>query len=426
MLETNVIIYILSIIVLILLSAFFAASETGLTAASGAKIHKLKSNGEKRAKKILALRDNKDHLISTLLLGNNAVNILSSALATSVAISLYGNQGVVYATILMTFLVLIFGEIIPKTYALYHAEKVSLRVVPLVSFIMKLMSPLTKLIQLIANGIMIVFRIQKTSDDVLSASEEILGAIDMHHAEGGVEKEDRDMLASILDLERIEIKDIMIHRKHILSIDANLPIDEIVSLVIDNVHTRIPLWKGKPENVIGILHARALLAALRQHSGNVDELDILQIAAKPWFVPETNTIGNQLLQFREKKMHLALVVNEYGDLVGLVTLEDILEEIVGEIEDEHDNRHQHIRKLAKKGWYEVSGEVTVRDLNRELGWKMPDQFAATIAGYLIHELKYIPEQGEEGKISGFYYKILKKNNNHISRVHLKRVVKKNS
>ena len=421
--ELTLVIYLTSIVFLILISAFFSGSETALTAASSARIHKLKTSGNKRAVVITKLRDNKDSLIGAILLANTAVNIIASALATSFTIQFLGDKWVIYETILMTFLVLVFGEVLPKTYAFYNAEKVSLVLAPILYRFVWLVTPITSMVQKLVNTILLLFGITKEGEKMVSPSEELRGAIDLHHAKGEVVKHDRDMLASILDLERVEVKDIMIHRKYITSINIDLPVVDIVDQVLDNRFTRIPLWRDKPENVVAILHAKALLTAMRNHAGDLEDLNIQKIASAPWFVPETNALGSQLLQFREKRSHLALVIDEYGDLVGLVTLEDILEEIVGDIGDEHEANLAGIKSVGKAGAYIVYGDMSIRDINRELGWKLPEKHAATIAGLLIHELEYIPEEGEEGKIASISFKILKKEDNRIARIRLKKIGK---
>lgn len=414
------IVYLVSVGVLICISAFFSSSETALTAASSARIHKLKTSGNRRALVITKLRDDKDGLIGAILLANTAVNIIASALATSFTIRFLGEEWIIYETIVITFMVLIFGEVLPKTYAFYNAEKVSLVLAPVLYRFVWIVTPVTSLVQKIVNGILALCGITKEGQNMVSPSEELRGAIDLHHAKGEVVKQDRDMLASILDLERVEVKDIMIHRKYITSINIDLPVAEIVEQVLDNRYTRIPLWREKPENVVAILHAKALLIAMRNHVGGLEDLNIEKIASAPWFVPETNSLGSQLLQFREKRSHLALVIDEYGDLVGLVTLEDILEEIVGDIEDEHDATLAGIKSVGKGGSYIVYGDMSIRDINRELGWKLPEKHAATIAGLLIHELEYIPEVGEEGHIGSIAFKILKKEDNRIARIKLKK------
>jgi Mg2+/Co2+ transporter CorB len=414
---------IISIVVLIFTSAYFSAAETGLTALSRARIHKLKISGNKRAAIVTKIRIDKEKLIGTLLLGNNAVNILASSVATSAAIGYLGEEkGVIFSSVAMTVIVLVFAEVLPKTYAFYHAEKVALRVAPSLLLLIKLFTPFTKLIEIIVNFLMWVMRVKNKSENILSPIDELRGAIELHHHEGKVVKRDKDMLRGILDLSETEVEDVMVHRKNIYSIDINQPTADIITNVLDSRFTRIPLWKDKPDNIVGVLHAKALLKALRSYAGDVDDLKIMDIAIKPWFVPETNTLSNQLYQFREKRNHMALVVDEYGALVGLVTLEDILEEIVGHIDDEHNNGSLGIKKL-KDSSYRIKGDNTLRDINRHLDWHLPDDGATTIAGLIINESERIPAVGEEFIYHGFWFKVDKKKNNQITSVLVKKIGK---
>jgi len=409
--ELTLVIYIILIVILICISGFFSGSETGLTAVSRAKIYKLRTSGDKRAILVTRLRANKDRLIGTILLGNNAVNILASALATSVAIKLYGEGGVIYATIIMTFIVLIFAEVLPKTFALYHAETVSLFVARPLTILSKLLFPITNIVQKMVATFLTILGINKAYDDPKSV-EELKGAIDLHHHEGRVVKGEKDMLQSVLDLSKTEVDEVMIHRKNIFSLNADEPPSEIIAKILDSDHTRIPLWRDDPDNVVGVLHVKALLRGLRLYDGDIDEINIMDMASNPWFVPETNTLDNQLYQFRKKRTHMALVVDEYGALVGLVTLEDILEEIVGQIEDEHDQVGRQIRAL-KSGKYRIEGETTIRDINRQLEWNLPDAEATTIAGLIMHNAESIPDEGQEFKFDGCWFKVEKKEENQI-------------
>lgn len=417
--DASLIFPLLFVFILIVFSAFFSGSETGLTAVSKAKIHKLKISGDKRAAMVHKLRKNKDSLIGTILLGNNAVNILASALATSFAIKIYGQQGVVYVTIVMTLLVLIFAEVLPKTYAFYNAEKIALKVAPTLTIFVKIFSPFTNAIQKIVDALMVIMGVTKKSDEALSI-EELKGAIDLHHHEGGVVKRDRYMLRSILDLAEMEVKDVMVHRKNIISLDIDQPTEEIVTNILDNQYSRIPLWQEKPDNIVGVLHVKALLKSLRLFDGEIAELNIMEIAAKPWFVPETNSLSNQLFQFREKRNHISIVVDEYGALVGLVTLEDVLEEIVGHIEDEHDDVVKGIKKL-KNGSYRMNGDVTIRDINRQLDWNLPDENATTIAGLVIHEAESIPDEKAVFTFYNFEFIVEKKKDNQITSLIVRKI-----
>ncbi len=414
---------LLSIFLLILISGFFSGSETGLTAASKGKIHKLKTSGDKRAGLVSKLREDKEGLIGTILLGNNAVNILASAIATSIAIKYFGEQGVVYVTFIMTMLVLIFAEVLPKTYAFYNAEKVSLFVARPLTVLVKVLSPITNSVQKMVDIVMKMAGVTIGGEEDFEVADELRGAIDLHHQEGKMIKREKDMLRSVLDLAALEVEEVMIHRKNIFSIDVKDAPSEIITKVLDSSFTRIPLWDEKPDNIVGVLHAKALLKALRSYEGDIEELDILSIANKPWFVPETNTLSNQLHQFCDKRNHIAMVVDEYGALVGLITLEDVLEEIVGQIDDEHDD----ITSIAKKlpnGSYRVKGEATIRDVNRRMDWDLPDEEANTIAGLVMHESESIPEVNQEFEFYGFNFKIEKKKNNQITSILVKKIKNK--
>lgn len=404
------------VFLLIFVSGYFSGSETGLTAASRAKIHNLKQSGNKRAAQVERLRNQKERLIGTILLGNNAVNILASALATSVAIKLYGDDGVLYVTIVLTFTILIFAEVLPKTFAFQNPEKVSLLSAPLMSLLVKILSPITAMVQM---GVDMLLRGNKVLDED-SSLDELRGTIELHHHEGQVIKRDRDMLGSILDLSHTEVKDVMIHRKNIVSMNVQMPALDIISLVLDNRHTRIPVWQDKPENIVGVLHVKALLQTLRSFEGKIDEIDILEMASEPWFIPETTMLNDQLFRFRQRRNHMAMVVDEYGNLVGLVTLEDILEEIVGHIYDEYDIAAQGIKRIAN-GKIEVFGEITIRDLNRAMDWSLPDDDAATIAGLVIHHAETIPEEGQQFEFFGFQFLVLKREQNQITRLQMQQL-----
>lgn len=414
--EESILLQLAGVIILIIISAFFSSAETGLTAVSKARIYKLKMGGDKRAEIVNRLRNDKDALIGTLLLGNNAVNIVASAIATSLAISLYGDEGLVYATFIMTIMVIVFAEVLPKTYAFYNAEKTSLFVARPLLLCVRLFSPITKFVQFVVDVCMKMFGMSKTNAHILTASEELRSAIEMHHREGSFVKRERDMLGSILDLTETEVGDIMVHRKKMLTVNIDQPPDKLITQVLSKTHTRIPVWKDRPDNIIGVLHTKSLLKLIYKTKGKVDSAEILKLVVPPWFVPKTNILSNQLMQFRKKHMHMAIVVDEYGDLVGLITLEDILEEIVGQINDEHDNPLAAKLKRFKSGQIEIDGEMSIRDLNRQMDWSLPDDIANTIAGLIIHESETIPNIGEKFIFHNFAFKILNRNGNQITKV----------
>ncbi|MGC6472805.1 MAG: HlyC/CorC family transporter [Parvibaculales bacterium] len=406
----------LFIFFLILISGFFSGSETALTATSRARIHRLQEEGDRRAKSVTFLLLQKERLISAILLGNNLVNILASALATQLFLTMFGEAGVIYATMVMTVIVVIFAEVLPKTYAIMNPDKVALRVATALRLVVLVFSPFTWGLGRITTGFMRLVGVDRSNGDALvPAHEEIRGAIDLHHQEEGVTKGDRDMLGGILDLKDLTVGEVMVHRKNMQMIDIDRPQEEIINAVLDSPYTRIPLWQEDPENIVGVLHAKNVLRALAQTQKTGSSMDIPSLMSSPWFVPETTDLGDQLTAFRARKQHFSLVIDEYGALMGLITLEDILEEIVGQIEDEHDEPDA-VFEAAEDGSLVVDGDITIRDLNRETGWALPDEEAITIAGLVIHEARTIPRPGQVFMFHGLRFKILERTRNQIKRL----------
>jgi Mg2+/Co2+ transporter CorB len=404
---------ILVIIGLIACSAFFAAAETALTAASRPKMHGLEGEGNRRAGVVNRLRLHMEQVIGTLLLGNNLVNIMSSALATGVLIEIFGARGVVYATGVMTVLIVVFGEVMPKTYAINNADRLALSVAPAMQALVRLVSPIIRVMQIFVRAILRLMGARVTADlGAESAEAELRGAIDLHADATGEEKESGAMLHSILDLGDVIIGDIMVHRSNLSTIDADQSPEKIVEAALASPHTRLPIWRGEPDNIIGVLHAKALLRAVQANAGKLDDIDVVGLALPPWFVPESTSLLAQLRAFRSRREHFALVVDEYGALMGIVTLEDIIEEIVGDIEDEHDVNVTGVKREAD-GTYLVDGTVTIRDLNREFDWHLPDDDVATIAGLVLHEARRIPEPGQVFVFHGFRFEVLERQRNQI-------------
>ena len=405
-----------AIFILLVLSAFFSGSETALTAASKPLMHQMELGGNRRAGLVNRMMEKKERLIGAILLGNNLVNILASALATSLLIATFGEAGVVYATIGMTLLVLIFSEILPKTYAFRNASRAALAVSPLINFILIVLSPFVYSINLLVKGIFFLFRVDLNAEDVYhSPTEEIRGTIEMHADHDDVEQH-RHMLKSVLDLADVQVGEIMIHRRMVATLNAGNSIEKIITEVLASPHTRIPIWKGNQDNIVGVLHVKALLREIRAHESagkSIDDIDITSIAAKPWFVPEYTLLSDQLQAFRSRREHFSLVVDEYGSLLGIVTLEDILEEIVGDISDEHDVSVPGVH-LHPDGSFVVQGDVTIRDLNRQFDWHLPDEEAATIAGLILHEARRIPEVGQSFMFHRFRFEIMRRHNQQIT------------
>ena len=407
-----------AVFLLLCLSAFFSGSETALTAASRARMHNLERDGDKpeteRAAVVLKLLDVKDRLIGALLLGNNLVNIMASALATSVLIKIFGDAGVVYATLVMTFLVLIFAEVLPKTYAINNADKMSLKIAPVVRVLVAVLSPITGFIIKIVQKTMALFGVD-VNETTVGHHELLRGVIEMHQGEDQETHEERAMLRSILDLPDVSVEDIMIHRKDVLMIDADQPAADIIAEVLDSPYTRLPLWREKNDNIIGILHTKLLLREWHRCDGDVKKINIEDATLAPRFIPETATLYDQLQEFRAKREHFAVVVDEYGVFMGVVTLEDILEEIVGEIDDEYDISVRGVRPQLD-GSYIVEGKVTIRDLNREFEWRLPDEEYSTIAGLVLFEAQRIPNIGQTFMFHDFRFEVLRKQRNQITQL----------
>ena len=405
----------LAIVGLLCLSAFFSGSETALTATSRARMLQLeKDKDDARARRVNFLIEDRESLIGAILLGNNLVNILASMIAGQLFESLLGGNSVLWATLVMTFLVLVFAEVMPKTYALSNPDRFALAVSLPIRTVVTLFAPVVAGVQAVVRGVLRLVG-ARVEGPVLSSHDELRGAIALHHEEGGVVKDDRDMLGGVLDLRELQIDEIMVHRKNILMIDADQTAAEIVAEALHSPHTRLPLYRGEMENIVGVLHARDLARALLEASGDAATLDISGVMREAWFVPETTTVQDQLNAFREKREHFALVVDEYGALMGLVTLEDILEEIVGEIEDEHDVAVQGVAP-AEDGQWIVDGSLTIRDLNRALDWELPDEEAVTVAGLVMHESRTIPEQGQVFSFHGIRFEVTGRRRNQITQL----------
>ena len=411
---------ILVILLLILASAFFSSAETALTAASDARMRQLAGKGNIRAELVERLRDDRERLIGSILIGNNAVNVIASALATSVFISLLDDAGVLWATLTMTVILVVFAEVVPKTYALNNSDKYALMIAPAVRAIVIILSPLSIALRMLANSLIGTRRNQEADRE-----EELRGMIELHGADGNADdRETQAMLSSVLDLNEISVEQIMTHRAGVKMVDADSDLESLLRDVLASPHTRHPVYSGNPDNIIGVLHVKDLLRAVgeqparKKEAPQRDGRGLLQdIASEPYFVPETTLLFDQLQAFRTRREHFAVVVDEYGDLQGIVTLEDILEEIVGDIDDEHDVDLAGLTAQADGSWI-VDGAVTIRDLNRALGWQLPDEDASTIAGLVLYESRTIPRPGQEFRFHEIRFRILKRDGNKLTSLRL--------
>ncbi|HLX97453.1 MAG TPA: HlyC/CorC family transporter [Roseiarcus sp.] len=409
--------YVLDIVVIALsvfAAAFFAGAETALTAASRARMHALEMAGDDRAKLVTRLIGMRGRLISAMLLGGQFVTIGSSAIATSVLLQVLGERGVWAATVIMTAVIVVFGEVMPKTIAIAYPDRVSLTIAPLVLFFVRIFGPIVAAVEALVRGVLRLSGVSLVDlDSGVSGHDELMGAVDILHREGEVERDERDMFGGLLELSEIPVADVMVHRTKMRMIDADLPPDELVREVIASPYTRMPVWRGEPDNIIGVLHAKDLLRAYVAAGGDASKLKIADLRLEPWFIPESTTLLDQLQAFLRGKTHSALVVDEYGVVQGLITLEDIIEEIVGDIRDEHDVAVQGMRK-QRDGSVVADGATTIRELNRAMDWNLPDDEAATVAGLVIHEARSIPEPRQTFSFHGFRFEVLRRQKNRIA------------
>jgi len=324
----------------------------------------------------------------------------------------------------MSVVVIVFAEVLPKTAAISAPERIALGVARPVFWVVKIFGPVLAGIERLVKWILRPFGIRVGEDQsIIAPHEEIRGTVDLLHREGSVEKHDRDMMGGLLDLSELTVADVMVHRTEMATIDAGQPAEEIIAAALKSEYTRIPLWRNTPENIVGILHAKDLLRAIQSAGGDISQIDIMAIALPPWFVPDIRALSEQLKAFRRRKTHFALVVDEYGEVEGLVTLEDILEEIVGDISDEHDIPVPGLRPQPD-GSVNVDGAVPIRDLNRAMEWNLPDAEATTIAGLVIHEARSIPDVGQSFTFHGFRFSVLRKQRNRITALRIMPLVRK--
>jgi Mg2+/Co2+ transporter CorB len=407
---------VLVIIFSLALSAFFAAGETSLTATSRARMTALERQGNPAARLINRLLASRERLIGAMLIGNNIVNIGASALTTTIFVALFGDAGVLYATATMSVLVVVFAEVLPKTIAVAKPDRTALLLARPVAIMVAVLGPILSAIEAFIRGLLRLFGVRiEENQPILSATEELRGAVDLLEEEGAVVKDEADMFGGLLDLSELEVSDVMVHRTNMHSVNVALPAPEILQEVLASNNTRLPIWRDSPENIIGILHAKDVLRALAAAHGDPTKLDFAKIATEPWFVPDTTSLADQLKAFRARKAHVALVVDEYGEVMGLVTLEDILEEIVGDISDEHDVQLHGVRPQPN-GSIVVEGSVPVRDVNRAMDWRLPDEDATTVAGLVIHEAQTIPDPGQAFTFHGYRFEVMRRHRNRITQL----------
>lgn len=413
--DTSLILFLFLIAALIALSGFFSGSETALTAVSRARMHQLEKEGSSAAGEVNRLVADKERMIGAILFGNTFLNILISSLTTAALASRYGERAVFITAVVMTLIILVFAEVLPKTLAIARTDRFALNVAWLLRVTVGLLAPIVGFVQILVWKLLGLFGVQQQESVMfVEPHEEIRGTVEVHHKEGTVEREHRDMLSGVLDLRELKIGDVMVHRKNMVAIDAVQTQEEIFNALIAANHSRVPLWRESPDNIVGILHTKDVMGEFVRRKGALRGFDILSLMTEPWFVPDTTTLEEQLGAFRERRSHFALVVDEYGALQGLITREDIFDEIFGDIPDEHEAAVRKGIRPQADGSYIVDGATPIRELNRELDWNLPDEEATTIAGLVIHEARTIPEPRQRFAFYGFKFEILRRQRNQIT------------
>jgi Mg2+/Co2+ transporter CorB len=316
----------------------------------------------------------------------------------------------------MTLLILVFAEVLPKTLAIARTQRFALAAAYFLRPIVGVLAPVVRTVQFFVWRVLALFRVQQQEEPeaILPPHEDIRGTVELHHMEGTVEREHRDMIGGILDLSELKVGDAMTHRKTIAMIDADRPAAELLDDIVAAKHTRVPVWRNSPDNIIGVLNTKDVVRELVRRRGSLQDFNIAPLLAEPWFVPETMTLEEQLAAFRQRRSHFALVVDEYGALQGLITLGDILEEIFGDIPDEYAAAEPSGIRPQPDGSYLIDGMLAIRDLNRSLEWNLPDEEATTIAGLVIHEARAIPDVGQRFAFHGYTFEVVRRQRNQIT------------
>jgi len=413
--DTSLVISFAAIVALVSAGAFFAGSETALTAVSRGKMHQLEKDGSRAAASVNRLIGNRERLIGALLLGNTFVNILASSLATSVLEDRLGHRAVAVVTVLMTLLILVFAEVLPKTLAIARTDRFALTVAGAVRGVVAVLAPIVRTVQLFVWEVLRLFGVkEEDAETAAEAHDEIRGTVFLRHQEGTVERESRDMISGVLDLRELTAGDVMIHRKSMMTVSIDQSAEQIVRALMMTHHARVPVWRGQPENIVGVLKTKDMVRAVLANRGILKDLDIAALVTPPWFVPETMALEEMLDAFREQRSHFALVVDEYGVILGLVTREDILDEVFGRISDATGDMAQAGIRPQPDGSFAIDGMTTIRDINRALDWNLPDDTATTLAGLVIHEARTIPDVGQRFAFYGFKFEILRRQRNQIT------------
>ncbi|WP_245185906.1 HlyC/CorC family transporter [Falsiroseomonas frigidaquae] len=407
------------ILALLCASAMFSGTETAFTAASRAFVTRRAKEGDRKAATLGRLSERKDRVVAAILVGNNLVNTTATALASALLISWFGEGGVAYASLVMTALLVIFSEVLPKTLALRSPDAAALRVVPVLSTTMKLLGPVADLVNMVVRGTLRLFGFKAPEGERPGITEdELLGAIDLHGmGQAGpadlAARQERGMLRGVLALDDMAVRDVMTHRSRVVALNVAEKPEALLAKVLASPHARFPLWGRDGEEILGVVHARDVLRALQAAEGDAARMDLTAVAHPASLVIETRPLREQLQEFRKAPIKMAMVLDEYGSLKGIVTLEDIVEVVVGQIVQRGE---AILGDLSQNGEVEVRGDLRVRDINRELGWELPEDEAATIGGLLVARQRGIPKVGTEVAIGPYTLRVLERRGQRIDRL----------
>lgn len=400
-----------ALIFLIFISGFFSGSETGLMSLNRYRLRHLADKKNKGAIRAFRLLKNPDKLIGLILLGNNFVNILASVIAGIIALRLYGDFGVLIVPFVLTFIILIFAEVTPKTLAAMYPEKIALPATFILEPLLKLLYPFIWFINLITNTIFKFFGIRRTSNSDTLSSEEL--RIVVNEAATMIPKGHQKMLLSILDLEKVTVDDIMVPKNEIVGIDLEDEWSDIVKQLAETQHTRLPVFEGDVDHLLGMIHIRRALRFF--HAEDATKDDFKKIIKEAYFIPTGTPLNTQLLNFQHERRRNAMVVNEYGDILGLATLEDILEEIVGEFTTDPSSSRKDVH-TNEDGTYLINGSITVRELNKMLSWQLPTEGPKTLNGLIIEYLEHIPDPGTSMLLDDYPIEIIQTTKNAVKTI----------
>lgn len=376
------------LIILLMLSAFFSSAETALTTVNKIRIRSLADDESKRAKTVLKITDNSGKMLSAILIGNNIVNVAAASITTSLAYSL-GGSAVAIANAVITIAILLFGEITPKTTATIHAEKLALIYAPIISIFMKIMTPVIFIINGLSNAVLLLLRIDPNAKNQTMTENELRTIVDVSHEDGVIESDEKEMIYNVFDLGDAKAKDVMVPRVHVTFADVNTTYEELIEIFREDKFTRLPIFEDSTDNVIGTINMKDLLLF-----DNTKEFHIRDILREAYFTYEYKNISELLVEMREASFNIAIVLDEYGDTAGLITLEDILEEIVGEIHDEYDENEEDFIKEIDEREYMIEGSTNLDDLNDRLDLQLESEDYDSLGGFIIEHLDRLPEEGD--------------------------------